>query len=50
MHHSQKSGFCEKEETVLFPDALILVKYKVFISVHNKRIYGFGTTQSKKMS
>lgn len=40
----------KKEKPFFSPDALILVKYEVFISVHNKRMYGFGTAQSKKRS
>lgn len=47
-HHSENSGFCEKEESLLCPNSLILVKYDIFISVHNEKMCGFGTVQSRK--
>lgn len=40
-----------KEESILFPNSLILIKYDIFISIHNESFFFFpGAVQSKKES
>lgn len=40
----------KKEKAFCSPNGFIPVKYDIFISVHNKRMCGFGTVQRKNKS